>query len=246
MTMRSSTSERDRLAADDEGFRRRVLCVAAHPDDEVLGVGATLARHAQAGGTVAIMIMSEGEDAKVSAMRSPDRLSSARAASDAIGASELIIKDFPDERLDTVPFIDLIKPIEDVLADFRPQVVYTHHSGDANTDHNMTFKATYAACRPMTRFGASVERFLAFETPSSTDQAPPIVPYIFTPNCFVDVESSWRAKVAALECYPSEMVGGIHPRSMEYIEALARMRGGFAGMRFAEAFVLLRERMIGV
>jgi LmbE family N-acetylglucosaminyl deacetylase len=246
MSVRSSMPEHHDPVANDEGFRKRVLCVAAHPDDEVLGVGATLARHANAGGTVVVMIMSEGEEAKVESTRSPHRLSSARAASDVLGASELIINDFPDERLDTVPFIDLIKPIEKVLADLRPEVLYTHHAGDANTDHTMTFKATYAASRPMTRFGASVERFLAFETPSSTEQAPPISPYVFTPNCFVDVESTWLAKLAALECYPSEMVGGIHPRSFEYIEALARMRGGFAGMRFAEAFVMLRERIPGV
>jgi hypothetical protein len=88
-----------------------------------------------------------------------------------------------------------------------------------------------------------VERLLAFETPSSTDQAPQIGEFFFCPNCFVDVEPVWERKVEALKCYPTELIGGKHPRSFEYIEALARMRAGYAGYLLAEAFLLVRERV---
>lgn len=225
-------------------MRKRVLCVVAHPDDEVLGPGGTLCRHVEAGGEVAVLILSEGEEAKVEAPRSDHRLQSARDAAVIMGTHEMRVLGFPDQRLDTVPFIELIKPIEATILRFRPQVVYTHHGGDANTDHQVTFKAAYAACRPMSDFGTSVERLLTFETPSSTEQAPQLGPYIFGPTCFVDVERTWERKIRALQCYESEMIGGIHPRSFEYVEALARMRAGHAGMRMAEAFVLVRERLL--
>ncbi|MGQ0849021.1 MAG: PIG-L family deacetylase [Actinomycetota bacterium] len=225
-------------------FLRRVLCVVAHPDDEVLGVGGTLARHADAGGEVVVVILSEGEDEKLDGTpRSDQRRQSALAAAEALGVTETIFHDYPDQRLDVVPMVELVRAIEEVVIQHRPQVVYTHHGGDANTDHQVTFKATYAACRPMSRIGASVERLLAFETPSSTDQAPQVGEYIFGPNSFVDVERVWDRKIQALKSYPSEMIGGIHPRSFEYIEALARMRGGYAGVRLAEAFVIVRERL---
>jgi LmbE family N-acetylglucosaminyl deacetylase len=211
-------------SADDTSMRRRVLCVVAHPDDEVLGLGGTLCRHVRAGGEVAVLILSEGEEAKVEAPRSDHRLQSAREAAAIMGTHEVSFLEFPDQKLDTVPFIDVIKPIEAAILRLRPQVVYTHHGGDANTDHQVAFKAAYAACRPMSHFGASVERLLAFETPSSTEQAPQMGPYLFGPTCFVDVEETWETKLRALRCYESEMIGGLHPRSYEYVEALARAR----------------------
>ena len=225
-------------------LQKRVLCVVAHPDDEVLGVGGTLSRHAETGGDVYVLILSEGEDAKVEAPRNDCRVEAARHAGAIMGTRDVRILDFPDQRLDAVPFIELIKPIEAAMEEVNPQVVYTHHGGDANTDHQIAFKATYAASRPMSRFGTSVERFLTFETPSSTEQAPQLAPYIFGPTCFVDVERTWDRKMQALRCYASEMVGGIHPRSYEYVEALARMRAGHAGMRLAEAFVVVRDRVM--
>ena len=105
------------------------------------------------------------------------------------------------------------------------------------------FKAVYAACRPMNPLGSTVDRFLTFETPSSTDQAPQVANYVFSPTTFVDVEPVWDRKLEALKCYPTEMIGGRHPRSFDYIEALARVRGGHSGFLLAEAFVSVRERL---
>lgn len=225
-------------------LRQRVLCVVAHPDDETLGVGGTLALHAAAGSDVTVLIMSEGEVEKLeSTPRCDERRECALRAADVMGVSDVVFHDFPDQRLDTVPFIDLIKAVEAALATYRPTVVYAHHGGDANTDHQVVFRAVYAACRPMTPLGSLVERFLTFETPSSTDQAPQLAGYVFNPTTFVDVEPVWEKKRKALACYPSEMIGGKHPRSFDYIEALARVRGGHAGYQLAEAFVPIRERV---
>ena len=225
-------------------LRQRVLCVVAHPDDETLGVGGTLALHAAAGSEVTVLIMSEGEVEKLDGTpRCDTRRECALRAAEAMGVSHVEFHDFPDQRLETVPFIELIKTVEAALDRYRPTVVYAHHGGDANTDHQVVFKATYAACRPMTRLGSLVQRFLAFETPSSTDQAPQVGDYVFNPTTFVDVEPVWAKKLKALECYPTEMIGGKHPRSVDYIEALARVRGGHSGYLLAEAFVSVRERL---
>jgi methionyl-tRNA formyltransferase/LmbE family N-acetylglucosaminyl deacetylase len=225
-------------------LRQRVLCVVAHPDDETLGVGGTLALHAEAGSEVTVLIMSEGEVEKLAGTpRCDTRRECALRAADAMGVSGVEFHDFPDQRLETVPFIELIKTVEAALERYRPTVVYAHHGGDANTDHQVVFKAVYAACRPMTRLGSGLERFLTFETPSSTDQAPQIDGYVFNPTTFVDVEPVWDKKLKALACYPTEMIGGKHPRSVDYIEALARVRGGHSGYVLAEAFVSVRERL---
>jgi LmbE family N-acetylglucosaminyl deacetylase len=225
-------------------LRQRVLCVVAHPDDETLGVGGTLALHAEAGSDVTVLIMSEGEVEKLATTpRCSTRRECALQAADAMGVSRVEFHDFPDQRLDAVPFIDLIKTVEGALERHRPTVVYAHHGGDANTDHQVVFKAVYAACRPMTPLGSMVQRLLTFETPSSTDQAPQVADYVFNPTTFVDVEPVWDKKLKALACYPSEMIGGRHPRSFDYIEALARVRGGHSGYLLAEAFVSVRERV---
>ncbi|MGE5404067.1 MAG: PIG-L family deacetylase [Candidatus Saccharibacteria bacterium] len=225
-------------------FRQKVLCVVAHPDDEVLGVAGTLALHAQAGGEVQVIILSEGESEKLpTTQECSTRRACAYKAAQVLGINKIELYDFPDQRLDTVPFIEIIKVIENALEKYKPSVVYTHHGGDANTDHQVTFKAVYAACRPMTLIGSCVERLLTFETPSSTDQAPQIGDFVFNPNVFVNIEPVWNKKVQALQCYPTEIVGGKHPRSIEYIEALARVRGGHAGYYMAEGFVSIRERI---
>ncbi len=233
-----------RQVTSEAFFRQTVLCVAAHPDDEVLGVGGTLALHARAGAKVVVLILAEGEAEKLSSTpRCAERTQRACDAKKVMGVAELICCDFPDQRLDTVPLIEIVKTVEAAIDRFRPSVVYTHHGGDANTDHLVTFKATYAACRPMTPLGECISTILTFETPSSTDQAPQLGQFVFNPTFFVDVESVWDIKVNALKCYTTELIGGRHPRSLEYIKSLARMRGGYGGYLLAEAFVLARQRL---
>jgi N-acetylglucosamine malate deacetylase 1 len=130
---------------------QKVLCIVAHPDDETLGVGGTLALHAAAGSEVTVLILSEAETEKLaSTPHCPNRRECALRAAKALGLSEVLFEDFPGQRLDALPFIQVIKAVEHTIERFRPTVIYTHHRGDANTDHQVVFKATYAACRPMT------------------------------------------------------------------------------------------------
>lgn len=222
---------------------RTVLCVAAHPDDEILGVGGTLALHAAAGRKVIIVILSEGEKEKKDGPPNLRRRESALEAAKILKAERVVFHDFPDQRLDTLPLIELIHPLEEILEKYHPGIVYTHHAGDANTDHQVTFQATYAACRPLSRSAFSVNRLLTYETPSSTEQAPQTGEFVFRPNCFINIETVWQKKLRALQCYTSELHSGNHPRNPVYLEALARMRGGYAGFALAEAFMLLRERI---
>lgn len=225
-------------------FQKTVLCISAHPDDEVLGVGGTLSRHAQAGGKVISLILSDGEAAKMDTPKSEERLEQAHRAAEILGIDEVRTEKVPDQGFDSVPFVDILKLIEKAIKKYRPQIVYSHHPGDANTDHQITFKAVYAATRPMSILGGSVERLLTFETPSSTDQAPTTVDYAFTPNVFISIDVVWELKKKALNCYTADMIGGVHPRSVEYVKALARMRGGYAGCELAEGFKLIRERFV--
>lgn len=223
---------------------QRVLCIAAHHDDEVLGVGGTLALHSQSGAKVIALILSEGEEQKlVDTPKCSGRRGCAYNAAKVLGI-EAICHDFPDQQMDVVPFIDIVKILEAIIQEFQPTIVYTHHRGDANTDHQIVFKATYAACRPMSKSGSSVQRLLTYETPSSTDQAPQVGDFLFNPTTFVNIEPVWGKKVEALKYYPQELIGGKHPRSLEYIEALARFRGGHSGFVLAEAFVPVRERIV--
>ncbi len=199
--------------------QKRVLCIACHPDDEVLGVGGTLALHARHGDQVLALILSEGEEKKL--QETPKCLNRRQCALNAakVLGIEVTMRDFPDQQLDSVPFIEIVKALEEVIKDFQPTIIYTHFGGDANTDHQLVFKATYAACRPMSATGATVSRLLAYETPSSTDQAPQIGDFCFNPTTFVDIEPVWEVKKAALQCYPQELIGGKHPRSLEYSQS---------------------------
>jgi LmbE family N-acetylglucosaminyl deacetylase len=220
---------------------RRILVVAAHPDDEVLGVGATVARHARAGDEVHALIVAEGSssrggsrDAAVKAHEIESLRESARAAARVLGAHPPRFGDGPDNRLDEMALLDVVKIVEHHVADVRPETVYTHHAGDLNVDHRVVHQAVLTACRPLP--GSSVREILAYETVSSTEWGTP-----FVPNHFVAVDGFVDAKLRALECYRSEMREFPHPRSAESIRALAAFRGASIGASAAEAFAVVRS-----
>lgn len=220
---------------------RNVLCVAAHPDDEALGVGGTLIRHAQSGDTVAIVILSDGEGAKTSdSVKDPERTNNAAVWAEKAGCILLGVCDFPDQRLDTVPMIEIIARLENELGGFVPDIIYTHHPGDLNHDHRIACEAVLVAFRPMHAQGAVVDIY-AFETPSSTDQAPHSAPFSFQPNHYVVLDGLLDEKMDTLEVYGNELGERPHPRSRESISALATKRGAECGALSAEAFVLLRS-----
>lgn len=223
-----------------------VLVLAAHPDDEVLGVGGTIARHAAAKDHVHIVIAAEGatsRDAtrKVSARKKEiDALqSTARNAVRILGAKSVRFLGLPDNRCDSVDRLDVVKAVEAAITELRPSIVYVHHAGDVNIDHRILHEAAITASRPQPKH--CVKRLLAFETASSTEWAPPPSFATFQPTVFVDISQQWPKKQAALRAYRSEMRSWPHARSIQAVEHLGRWRGATVGLEMAEAFVLLRE-----
>ncbi|WP_341885435.1 PIG-L deacetylase family protein [Synechococcus sp. UW140] len=223
-----------------------VLVVAAHPDDEVLGCGGTIARHADAGDQVRVLIVAEGATSRQQHRvrnQASDELSalaqSAQKAGAILGAQGVELLDLPDNRLDSLDRLDLIKQIEERIARHQPQVVYVHHAGDVNIDHRRLHEAVVTACRPTP--GQPVRRLLSFEVASSTEWQPPCSAPAFQPNWFVDISAQWLRKREALEAYISEMRPWPHARSFQAVEHLARWRGAQVGVEAAEAFCLLRQ-----
>ena len=226
--------------------KKKVLVIAAHPDDEVLGCGGTIARHADAGDQVHILIMAEGATSRQlqrDRAQASEELSAleeaAKTAGTILGAAGVEVLDLPDNRLDSLERLDLIKQIENRIDCYQPEVIYVHHAGDVNVDHRRLHEAVTTACRPTP--GQLVRRILSYEVASSTEWQPPGSGPAFTPNWFVDISGQWDRKRDALLGYASEMRAWPHARSLKALEHLARWRGAQVGVEAAEAFFLLRQ-----
>ena len=226
--------------------KKTILVVAAHPDDEILGCGGTIAGHTKEGATSHILILGEGitsrdEQREVDARSDEIKKlkNQAKRAASIIGAASLETLSFPDNRMDSVDLLDVIKAVERSIKKFRPHIIYTHHSGDLNIDHRITAKAVVTATRPVN--GTSVREVYAFETLSSTEWSFTAPNYHFYPNYFVDIESTLQQKIKALNAYSSEVREFPHPRSKEVLTSLAKVRGAQAGLKAAEAFSLIRK-----
>lgn len=223
-----------------------VLVVAAHPDDEVLGSGGTIARLAAEGRDVFVAILGEGITSRhprrdaADGSKVADLRTASRRANELLGVKDLFLYDLPDNAFDSLPLLEVVKVIEPLLDRLRPQVVYTHHPGDLNVDHGVVSRATMTATRLIA--GSSVTSLYAFEVPSSTESAYGYLPPAFRPAVFVEIEATLEAKVQAMEIYESEARPFPHPRSPEALRALARVRGAAAGLAAAEAFELVRAR----
>ena len=215
-----------------------VVVVAAHPDDEILGAGATCAKHVDAGDTVHALILSEGASSRYEDGMADTLREAARRSGEIIGFSSVTFLDLPDQRLDTLALVDITQQVEPVLEQLRPQVVYTHAPVDVNTDHGIVARAAWTACRPYA--APWVERFLAFETPSSTEWAWPLPDAGFAPQWFVDVTETIERKLAAMACYESELRDHPHPRSLTALRDRAATWGSRCGVAYAEPFVAMR------
>lgn len=222
-----------------------VLVVAAHPDDEVLGCGGTIARMAKEGHDVYIAILGEGITSRYQRRERADPASvealhrRAQKVAKLLGAKDLFMYNLPDNRFDTTPLLDVVKIIEESIQRIQPQVIYTHHGSDLNIDHVVVHRAVLTATRPT---GEQLVRGIyTFEVPSSTEWAFQQFQPIFRPNVFVDISATLERKVQAMELYESEVRPFPHPRSPEALRALARWRGSMAGLKAAEAFALIRS-----
>lgn len=225
---------------------KNILVIAAHPDDEVLGCGGAIARHTDEGSHVHVLIMVEGATSRhesrdrTAVKENLDGLNkSAHAAAEILGVETLRMEQFPDNRLDSVDRLDLIKVIEEEIDKHQPGIVYTHHIGDVNIDHRILHDSVIAACRPQP--DSCVKELAFFEVPSSTEWQPPESAPAFLPNYFIEIEKYLDRKLEALRAYQSELREYPHPRSLEAVEYLARWRGATVGYTAAEAFILGRK-----
>jgi LmbE family N-acetylglucosaminyl deacetylase len=216
-----------------------VLVVAAHPDDELLGAGATLALHARRGDAVHAVVMSEGVTARYEEPMKEALEKAGRMAADCLGLKSIRFEKFPDQRMDTVPLVEVTQCIEAIVEEIQPSTVYTHFPGDVNADHGVVARAAWTACRPY-RF-PGVTHFAVFETPSSTEWGWPLPGEGFQPNRYVNVTATIDAKVEALECYESELRHYPHPRSARAIRERAAYWGSHVGYAAVEPFMVLRE-----
>lgn len=221
-----------------------VLIVAAHPDDEVLGCAGTAARRAAAGDAVHIAILATGIAARGARADDVDPVAlaalreDARAVAGMLGAKSVAFGDLPDNRLDTVALLDVVKQVERWIAETAPEVVYTHHPGDLNVDHRVAFQAVLTATRPLP--GAGVKELYTFEVPSSTEWAFQRLEPAFRASVFEDVTHTIELKLACMARYAGEARAFPHPRSPEALRVVARRWGAVAGMAYAEAFELIR------
>jgi LmbE family N-acetylglucosaminyl deacetylase len=221
-----------------------ILVIAAHPDDEVLGCGGTIAKLVQQNHRVYIAILGEGITSR-SAKREQANYKlvenlrdDSKQVAKLLGTADLFQYGLPDNRFDTLPLLDIIKLIENLLERVQPEVIYTHHHGDLNIDHAVLHRAVVTAARPAN--GSAVRELYAFEVPSSTDWAFGQFAPVFRPNVFVDISVTLETKIKAMALYTSEVRSFPHPRSAEALRAIAQSRGSSVGLEASEAFELLR------
>jgi len=216
-----------------------ILIVAAHPDDEVLGCGGTMARHAEMGDQVYVVFMTNGVGSRdVSNKEIKSRQEAARNAANILGIFSIKFFDFPDNKMDSIPLIEIIQSIEDIVEELQPKIIYTHHIGDLNIDHQLTHKAVLTACRPIPE--SSVQEIYTFEVLSSTDWSFSTIDS-FNPNYFIEITSYIDKRSAALEAYNIELRQAPHSRSLNHIDSIAKFRGNTVGVDMAEAFMVVRK-----
>ncbi|MBT3981941.1 MAG: PIG-L family deacetylase [Bacteriovoracaceae bacterium] len=221
--------------------KKTVLIIAAHPDDEALGCGATISFLASSGHNVHGLILSQGKASRdgKSVEKEVETLSGEiEKSSKVLGFKDMSVLNFADNRFDSVDMLDIVKEIEIIKDKVQPDIVFTHHAGDLNIDHRIAHIATLTAFRPIS--GEKNTSIYSYEVPSSTEWNSYSAESVFIPNTFVDVGSTIEKKVEAMGCYQSELREYPHPRSLDYLKVLASHRGVQSGKQFAEAFCLIR------
>ncbi len=215
-----------------------VLAVVAHPDDEVIGPGGTLAAHAEAGDDVHVLVLADGASSRQEKLQERDRHQALEtdSACAAIGVKSWRRLDLRDNQLDTYPLLELARKVGAVVAELAPEIVFTHHGGDLNVDHELAQRASLIACRPHT---STVRWVFGFGTLSATDAGFAGRP-AFQPSVYADVTRTLERKLEAMSCYGSELREFPHPRSLRAIRAQAELYGAHAGVQSAEGFSVLR------
>jgi LmbE family N-acetylglucosaminyl deacetylase len=225
---------------------KKVLVVAAHPDDEILGVGGTVAKHVAAGDKVYGLILGEGQTSRGEKREDIDKAviddlhKNTIESGKKVGYTDIFFENFPDNRFDRMDLLDIVKGVEKYVKEIQPEIIYTHYSGDLNIDHQYTARAVLTATRPIGDY--PVKEIYAFETLSSSEwNFDYSTQSAFSPNVYVDITNYCKQKKEAMECYVSELCEFPHPRSLKGIEVLAQKRGMEVGLEYAESFMLIRK-----
>lgn len=217
---------------------KKCLVVCAHPDDETLGLGGTLAIRAEKGEKVFVLIFADGQFARDKTKKGiENRQKQAKKACEILGVTDVKFLNYEDQKLDTIPLVELAGQIESVIKKWKPDTVYTHYGDDVNQDHRKLFEATLVAARPTPH--SDITNLICYETPSSTEWGS--VQQMFKPNLFVNIDSVLQKKIKALAQYKNEINQYPHPRSIDAIVNRARYWGSTVGTKHAEAFISLRE-----
>jgi LmbE family N-acetylglucosaminyl deacetylase len=215
---------------------KHVLVIAAHPDDELLGCGGTVALHTKAGDEVTSVIVCEGESLRYG-QKGIGQAEHIRRAAATLGVRDVRPLGFPDQRLDTMPLTDIINPLDEIVKEVQPSVVYVQFGGDINRDHQLLFQAALVATRPTACW---VQAVYAFDTASSTEWA---FPRTFTADTWVDISTTLETKLAAMACYTSEVRPYPHPRSIDALRYRANAWGNQQCLEAAEAFMTVRRTL---
>lgn len=223
---------------------KKILVVAAHPDDEVLGMGGTIAKLTREGNEVYVLIVTDGSSSQYRGSNQlaqiiEDKKKETMACARILGVKEVMYGALPDMKLDTVPHICINKVIEDAVRYVQPEIVFTHFWGDVNIDHQQVYKSTLVAARPV--MGQVVKELYCYRVPSSTEWTPCTAGTMFMPNVFVDIKDSANLKYNAFAEYRTELREYPHPRSIQHLKELDIARGLEFGQGPTETFVLLRR-----
>ncbi len=221
---------------------KKILVIVAHPDDEVLGCGGTIAKLINKKKKVRVVFLSDGESSrfkKINIKKNLYRKKCAIKAMKVLGVKDFSFSSFPDNEFDKVSLLKITKKIESEVKKFNPDTIITHHNSDLNIDHQITSRATLTACRPKVR--NNVKLILFFEILSSTEWNIPSKKNFFRPNWYEDISRYFNKKIKAIKCYKKELRKSPHPRSLKTIEALSIYRGSTSGVKNAEAFQLGRK-----
>lgn len=219
-----------------------IAVICAHPDDEVLGVGGTVVNHVTKGDNVSCLILGEGMTSRAQTrdLIEIERVNKLQLnlqnVAKIIGFQSVVQANLPDNRFDSLDLLDIVKIVEDFISRCQPSTIYTHNNSDLNIDHQYTFQAVMTATRPLEN--QVVKELYTFETPSSTEWN---FSSNFLPNVFINIEDSLDKKLQAIACYETEIRAYPHPRSIEALKNIAARWGTVCGVKYAEAFQLIRK-----